>query len=47
MFPQKRDGPDDMGATSVVEIDTQADRDAQAILQRSIKVQKVGLVCEN
>ncbi|BFZ00003.1 hypothetical protein BsWGS_03042 [Bradybaena similaris] len=36
----KRDGPDDMGATSVVEIDTQADRDAQAILQRSIKVQK-------
>uniref|UniRef100_A0A2C9LZV3 Uncharacterized protein n=1 Tax=Biomphalaria glabrata TaxID=6526 RepID=A0A2C9LZV3_BIOGL len=37
----KREGPDDMGATSVVEIDTQADRDAQAILERSLQLQKV------
>ncbi|CAG5120845.1 unnamed protein product [Candidula unifasciata] len=36
----KREGPDDMGATSVVEIDTQTDRDAQAIIQRGIQVQK-------
>ncbi|CAL1542888.1 unnamed protein product [Lymnaea stagnalis] len=36
----KREGPDDMGATSVVEIDTQADRDSQAILERSLQLQK-------
>ncbi|XP_055887048.1 E3 ubiquitin-protein ligase RNF113A-like [Biomphalaria glabrata] len=36
----KREGPDDMGATSVMEIDTQADRDAQAILERSLQLQK-------
>ncbi|XP_059155222.1 E3 ubiquitin-protein ligase RNF113A-like [Physella acuta] len=36
----KREGPDDMGATSVVEVDTQNDRDAQAILERSLLIQK-------
>ncbi|KAK3781021.1 hypothetical protein RRG08_046325 [Elysia crispata] len=36
----KREGPADMGATSVQEIDTQSDRDAQAILSRSLQVQK-------
>ncbi|KAH9515355.1 hypothetical protein Btru_014235 [Bulinus truncatus] len=36
----KREGPDDMGATSVLEIDTQDDRDAQAILERSLQLQK-------
>ncbi|RUS72239.1 hypothetical protein EGW08_019993, partial [Elysia chlorotica] len=36
----KREGPTDMGATSVQEIDTQADRDAQAILSRSLQIQK-------
>ncbi|XP_005105342.1 E3 ubiquitin-protein ligase RNF113A [Aplysia californica] len=36
----KREGPEDMGATSVVEIDTQSDRDAQAVFERSLQVQK-------
>ncbi|GFO13305.1 RING finger protein 113a-like, partial [Plakobranchus ocellatus] len=36
----KRLGPTDMGATSVQEIDTQEDRDAQAIFSRSLQVQK-------
>ena len=30
-----------MGATSVVEIDTQADRDTQAVFERSLQMQKV------
>jgi len=36
----KKEGPDDMGATSVVEHDTQGDRDAQAVFERSYKLQK-------
>lgn len=31
-------GPQDQGATSVVEIDTELDRDAQAIHQKSVKI---------
>ena len=38
---QKKEGPNDMGATSVVEHDTQDDRDAQAVFERSYKLQKV------
>lgn len=30
----KREGPEDMGATTVIETDAQMDRDAQAILER-------------
>lgn len=36
----KKEGPNDMGATSVVEHDTQDDRDAQAVFERSYKLQK-------
>ncbi|KAG2460498.1 R113A protein, partial [Polypterus senegalus] len=36
----KREGPDDMGATAVYELDTEKDRDAQAIFERSQKVQE-------
>merc|ERR1712102_79450 len=34
----KKEGPADMGATSVVEIDTQADRDTQAVFERSLQM---------
>ncbi|XP_029428797.1 E3 ubiquitin-protein ligase RNF113A isoform X2 [Rhinatrema bivittatum] len=33
-------GPDDMGATAVYELDTEKDKDAQAIFERSQKVQE-------
>eukprot|EP00794_Sanderia_malayensis_P005944 gene5944-6634_t len=36
----KREGPHDMGATSIVEIDTEFDRDAQAIFERKLKANK-------
>ena len=36
----KREGPDDMGATSTLEIDTQFDRDAQAIYEKQLKTNK-------
>lgn len=36
----KRDGPDDMGATSVMQIDTELDKDAQAVFERSQKMNK-------
>ena len=39
----KRAGPDDMGATSIVEIDTEFDRDAQAIFEKHLKVNKDGV----
>lgn len=34
------DGPSDQGATATVEIDTEIDRDAQAIYQKSIEINK-------
>lgn len=40
---QKREGPDDMGATATVEIDTDRDRDAQAIFEKSQEINKVQL----
>ncbi|XP_006881625.1 PREDICTED: RING finger protein 113A-like [Elephantulus edwardii] len=33
-------GPEDMGATAVRELDTEKERDAQAILERSLKIQE-------
>lgn len=40
---QKREGPDDMGATATVEIDTDRDRDTQAIFEKSQEINKVVL----
>ncbi|XP_002169878.1 E3 ubiquitin-protein ligase RNF113A isoform X1 [Hydra vulgaris] len=36
----KREGPDDMGATAVVEIDTALNTDAQSIFERALEVNK-------
>lgn len=36
----KREGPDDMGATATVEIDTALDRDAQAVFERARQLNK-------
>ncbi|KAG9333444.1 hypothetical protein JZ751_011605 [Albula glossodonta] len=36
----KPEGPDDMGATAVYELDTERDKDAQAIFERSQKIQE-------
>ncbi len=36
----KREGPDDMGATSIIEIDTEFDRDSQAIFEKHLKANK-------
>lgn len=41
---QKRAGPDDMGATAVLEIETELDKDAQSIFERSQALNKVGTV---
>lgn len=38
---QKPVGPEDMGATAVYELDTEKDKDAQAIFERSQKIQEV------
>ena len=38
---QKPEGPEDMGATAVYELDTERDKDAQAIFERSQKIQEV------
>lgn len=38
---QKRDGPNDMGATATTEIDTEENKDAQSIFERSLIVNKV------
>ena len=38
---QKREGPNDMGATAIVEIDTEADRDARAIFEKQQQINKV------
>ncbi|TRY98965.1 hypothetical protein DNTS_001233 [Danionella cerebrum] len=37
----KPEGPDDMGATAVYQLDTERDKDAQAIFERSQKIQEV------
>ena len=37
---QKREGPDDMGATFTYNLDTEHDKDAQAICQRAIDINK-------
>lgn len=39
---QKPEGPEDMGATATYELDTERDKDAQAIFERSQKIQEVG-----
>ncbi|PVD36072.1 hypothetical protein C0Q70_03042 [Pomacea canaliculata] len=36
----KRVGPEDMGATATLEIETEAEKDAQAIYERSLQLQK-------
>ncbi|XP_071527453.1 E3 ubiquitin-protein ligase RNF113A-like [Panulirus ornatus] len=36
----EREGPKDMGATSVIQFETEKDRDAQAIFERSLQVNK-------
>lgn len=36
----KRLGPDDMGATAIIEIDTEFDRDAQAVYAKQLKTNK-------
>ena len=36
----KREGPDDMGATSTLEIETEFDRDAQAVYEKQLKTNK-------
>ncbi len=41
---QKPEGPDDMGATSLYQLDTERDKDAQAIFERSQKIQEVQLI---
>lgn len=42
LAPQKKpEGPDDRGATATYELDTERDNDAQAIFERSQKVQEV------
>lgn len=35
------EGPADQGATSILEIETETDRDAQAIFENSLKINKV------
>ena len=36
-----REGPSDMGATAVLEIETEVDKDAQAIFENALKINKV------
>lgn len=43
MLLQKPEGPDDMGATALYQLDTERDKDAQAIFERSQKIQEVRL----
>lgn len=38
---KKPEGPEDMGATATYELDTERDKDAQAIFERSQKIQEV------
>lgn len=41
---QKREGPQDMGATATVEIDTDQSMDARAIFEKQQKINKVNLI---
>ena len=41
---QKRDGSQDMGATSTVEIDTDLNQDARAIFEKNRRLIRYGLV---
>jgi RING finger protein 113A len=36
-----RDGPSDMGATSVLQIETEVEKDAQAIFENALRINKV------
>lgn len=38
---KKPEGPEDMGATATYQLDTEKDNDAQAIFERSQKIQDV------
>lgn len=38
------EGPVDQGATAILEIETETDRDAQAIFEKSLQVNKVILI---
>uniref|UniRef100_A0A8C4GR14 Ring finger protein 113A n=1 Tax=Dicentrarchus labrax TaxID=13489 RepID=A0A8C4GR14_DICLA len=40
VLKQKPEGPEDMGATATYELDTEKDKDAQAIFERSQKIQE-------
>ncbi|KTG33677.1 hypothetical protein cypCar_00001507 [Cyprinus carpio] len=40
MIQRKPEGPDDMGATALYQLDTERDKDAQAIFERSQKIQE-------
>lgn len=37
----EREGPTDMGATAILQTETSKDRDAQAIYERTLQVNKV------
>ncbi len=36
----KRDGPEDMGATSITQVDTEFDRDSQALFEKQLRANK-------
>lgn len=36
-----REGPSDMGATSVLQIETEVEKDAQAIFENALRINKV------
>lgn len=41
---EEREGPKDMGATSTIQFETEKDRDAQAVFERSLQVNKVSII---
>lgn len=41
---EEREGPTDMGATSTIQFETEKDRDAQAVFERSLQINKVSVV---
>ena len=47
-YKSKRDktqtGPSDMGATAYNEVETEKDKDAQAVYERSLEINKVRLI---
>jgi RING finger protein 113A len=40
-----REGPSDMGATAVLQIETEVEKDAQAIFENALRINKVQAVC--